>query len=135
MTEKNRIDSHYKTARNRDRDKDSKMIGFAFAITLCIIHTTQGQGTIAVADPGFPRGGGANSPGEAPTYDFANFPQKLHEIERIRAPGGERAPLRSATALFSIVPIPIPVPVPIQCNVLRPSEVSDLPVGFVNKDA
>ena len=36
----------------------------------------------AVADPGFPRGGGANSPG-VPTYDFAKFFQKLHEIERI----------------------------------------------------
>ena len=35
---------------------------------------------MAVADPGFPRGGGANSPGGAPTYDFAKFFQKLHEI-------------------------------------------------------
>ena len=43
----------------------------------------------AVADPGFPRGGGANSPGE-PTYDFAIFSQKLHEIERIWARGGRR---------------------------------------------
>ena len=43
---------------------------------------------IAVADPGFPRGGGANSPGGAPTYDFAKISQKLHEIERIWAPGG-----------------------------------------------
>ena len=38
--------------------------------------------SFAVADPGFPRGGGANSP-RAPTYDFAKFSQKLHEIERI----------------------------------------------------
>ena len=44
--------------------------------------------TTAVADPGFPRGGGANSPGGAPTYDFANFSRKLHEIERIWTPGG-----------------------------------------------
>ena len=55
----------------------------------------------AVADPEFPRGGGANSPGGAPTYDFAKFSQKLHEIERIWAPRGARAslvpPLRSAT--------------------------------------
>ena len=43
-----------------------------------------------MADPGFPRGGGANSPGGAPTYDFAKFPQKLHEIERIWTPGGAR---------------------------------------------
>ena len=44
----------------------------------------------SVADPGFPQGGGANSPGggEAPTYDFAKFSQKLHEIERIWTRGG-----------------------------------------------
>ena len=46
----------------------------------------------AVEDPGFPRGGGANSPGGggkgAPTYDFAKISQKLHEIERIWVPGG-----------------------------------------------
>ena len=45
-----------------------------------------------VADPGFPRGGGANSPGGAPTYDFAKFSQKLHEIERIWTPGGGARP-------------------------------------------
>ena len=57
-----------------------------------------------VADPGFPRGGGANSPGGAPTYDFAKFFQKLHEIERIWAPRGGGAslapPLRSATVIY-----------------------------------
>ena len=42
----------------------------------------------AMADPGFPRGGGANSPGGAQTYNFAKFSQKLHEIERIWTPGG-----------------------------------------------
>ena len=42
----------------------------------------------------FPRGGGTNSPGWAPTYDFAKFSQKLHEIERIWDPGGvPRTPL------------------------------------------
>ena len=43
-----------------------------------------------MADPGFPRGGGANSPGGGgvETYDFAKFSQKLHEIERIWIPGG-----------------------------------------------
>ena len=44
-----------------------------------------------MADPGFPRGGGRQLPGGAPTYDFAEFSQKLHEIERIWIPGG--APL------------------------------------------
>ena len=43
---------------------------------------------LAVADPGFPRGGGANSPGGAPTYDFTKLSQKLHKIERIWTPGG-----------------------------------------------
>ena len=54
----------------------------------------------ALADPGFPRGGGANSPG-GPTYEFAKFSQKLHENERIWTPRGvhvTRTPLRSATA-------------------------------------
>ena len=41
---------------------------------------------IPVADPGFPRGGGANPPEGAPTYILPNFPQKLHEIERIWTP-------------------------------------------------
>ena len=36
---------------------------------------------LTVADPGFPRGGA--SPCEAPTYEFAKFPPKMHEIERI----------------------------------------------------
>ena len=40
-----------------------------------------------MADPGFPRGGGANSGGGAPTYDFAKFSQKLHEIETILTRG------------------------------------------------
>ena len=39
-----------------------------------------------VTDLGFPREGGANSPGGAPTYDFAKISQKLHEIERIWTP-------------------------------------------------
>ena len=31
---------------------------------------------------------GRQLPGGAPTYDFAKFPPKLHEIERIWTPGG-----------------------------------------------
>ena len=61
--------------------------------------------TIPVADPGFPQGGDANSPG-APTYDFAKFSQKLHEIERIWIPRGRRVPrarLRSATDYTSSI--------------------------------
>ena len=39
----------------------------------------------AVADPGFPPGGGVNPPGGAGawTNKFAKFSQKLHEFERI----------------------------------------------------
>ena len=58
---------------------------------------------IPVVDTGFPRGGGANSPGGAPTYDFAKFSQKLHEIERIWTPGGRASKIllcRSATAYY-----------------------------------
>ena len=41
-----------------------------------------------MADTGFPRGGGTNSPRGAPTDDFIKISQKLHETERIWTPGG-----------------------------------------------
>ena len=49
---------------------------------------------LAGVDPGFPVGGGANPPGEegAPTYDFAKFREKLHEIETILGCRGGRVP-------------------------------------------
>ena len=48
------------------------------------------EGTRPVqADPGFPGGGGTNPPW---VYDFAKFPQKLHEIERIWTLEGARPP-------------------------------------------
>ena len=57
----------------------------------------------AVADPGFPRGRGANPKGGAPTYYFVNFFRKLHENKEILGQRGGRAslapPLRSATAV------------------------------------
>ena len=70
---------------------------FHFILTFASIFSPR-QRARSAADPGFPRGGGANSPGGggAPTYDFAKFSRKLHEIERIWAPvggGGEGAPL------------------------------------------
>ena len=53
------------------------------------------KGAIAVADPGFPRGGGRQPIGEGtPTYDIAKISQKLHEIERIFTGGGIRGPSR-----------------------------------------
>ena len=39
----------------------------------------------------FPEEGAPTPQGGAPTYDFANFPRKLHEIERIWTPRGGRA--------------------------------------------
>ena len=56
---------------------------------------------ITGADPGFPVGGGASPPGGAPTYDFAKFSEKLHEIEKIFGRGGwvrRVCPPKSATA-------------------------------------
>ena len=47
----------------------------------------------AVADPGFPRRGGANPRGGAPTYYLTNFSQKLHENEEnLTQRGGARVP-------------------------------------------
>ena len=43
-----------------------------------------------VADPGFPRGGGANPQGGAPGYDFIKISRKLHEIKENSAGGGAR---------------------------------------------
>ena len=50
----------------------------------------------------FPKEGAPTPRGGAPTYEFAKFSQKLHEIERIWTPRGggarpSRPPLRSAT--------------------------------------
>ena len=51
------------------------------------------QFSYPVADPGFPRGGGANPKGGAPTYYLANFSRKLHENEEILGQrGGARVP-------------------------------------------
>ena len=88
----------------------------------------------SVADPGFPRGGIANSPGGVPTYDFAIFSQKLHEIERIWTPGEarvSRVPLRSATGHgtcdFKIIFVFLPGRFPVQSDVLE-NVCSDKPL-------
>ena len=41
-----------------------------------------------VSDPGLPKVGAPTLGGGVPTYDFAKFSQKLHEIERIWTRGG-----------------------------------------------
>ena len=48
----------------------------------------------------FPEEGAPTPRGGAPTYDFAKFSQKLHEMERIWIPGGRASKIllcRSAT--------------------------------------
>ena len=48
---------------------------------------------LPVADLGFPRGGGANPKGGAPTYYLANFSWQLHENEEILGQRGRRVSL------------------------------------------
>ena len=62
--------------------------------------------SLSVADPGFPRGGGTNPKGGAPTYYLANFSRKLHENEEILGRGGRASlvpPLRSATVFIVVL--------------------------------
>ena len=60
-----------------------------FGVYFCMVGWSISLLLLAVADPGFPRGKGANSSGGGePTYDFDKFSQKLHEIERIWTRGG-----------------------------------------------
>ena len=47
--------------------------------------------TPLVADPEFPSGAESTLSG-MPTYDFAKYSQKLHEIEIIRTPSGACVP-------------------------------------------
>ena len=44
--------------------------------------------TVSVADPGFPRGGGANSRGGVPTYDFAKISKNCMKLKEFGPPGG-----------------------------------------------
>ena len=52
------------------------------------------------ADSGYHVGGGFNHLGGAPTYDFAKFCEKLHEIEKILGRGGHAPPPQSAIDLY-----------------------------------
>ena len=57
----------------------------------------------AGADPRFPVEGGTNHPWGAPTYEFAKFSKKLHEIEKILGRGGGHvpgAPPKCATGMW-----------------------------------
>ena len=59
---------------------------FQYFCDLCVAQMV----CYAVADLGFPRGGGANSSVGGGGANIPKFSQKLHEIERIWAPGGAR---------------------------------------------
>ena len=50
----------------------------------------------SVAEPGFPRGGGANSGGCQHTI-LSKFPKNCMKLKEFGPPGGTRVPLRSAT--------------------------------------
>ena len=64
----------------------------------------------SVADPGFPRGGGVNPKGGAPTYYLANFSRKLHENEEILGKGGPHVPR---------APPPLDAPLSVALGLLR----------------
>ena len=58
-------------------------------------YVTSKLTSLSVADPGFPRGGGAKPRrGRVPTYYLANFSQKLHENEEILGQRGDAHPSR-----------------------------------------
>ena len=46
------------------------------------ILITENSGTLAVADPGFPRGGCANPRGETPRYYLTNFPENCMSMKK-----------------------------------------------------
>ena len=67
---------------------------------------------ITGVDPGFPVGGGANSPREDRQQTiFAKFSEKVHEIEKIFGPGRGTHALGSATAWCDVKLLKV------QCNV------------------
>ena len=63
---------------------------FKFQVALTSALTIMGE-QWRIQD--FPEEGVPTPQGGAPTYDFAKFSQKLHEIERIWAPRGGARPL------------------------------------------
>ena len=58
------------------------------------------MGCISVADPGFPQGGGANSPGGHQHTILPNFPKNCMKLKEFGSQGAciPHAPLRSAAA-------------------------------------
>ena len=71
-------------------------------VSIGTIKSSVLQTNQSVADPGFPRRGGANPKGGAPTYYLANFSRKLHENEEILGQRGGTRP--------SHPPLDLPLP-------------------------
>ena len=85
---------------NRDSSKFCKSLHCRH----CLSRMLHENCHLSVMDPGFLRGGAPTPQGSAPTYDFAKFSQKLHEIERIwtRERASLAPPLRSVFTSASI---------------------------------
>ena len=69
------------------------------------------NGVFTVADPGFPRGGGANSPGGRQHTILPYFPENCMKLKEFGPPGGARVPrtpLRSATGSYCLTPTQTP---------------------------
>ena len=59
----------------------------------------------SVADPGFPRGGGANSPGGGRQHTILpNFPKNCMKLKEFRPPGG-RPKFYYVDPLLALIPI------------------------------
>ena len=71
--------------------------------------STSHQQGFAVADPGFPRGGGANPKGGHPPIIWPVYSENCTKMKKLWAGGGHASPappLRSATVLSSNVVLP-----------------------------
>ena len=81
------IGSGVQTFHHRFRVRGNSLL---VLISLGLVRTRRHQmksNFCPVVDPGFPRGGGANSPGGAPTYDFAKNPKNCMKLKEFWPPG------------------------------------------------
>ena len=75
-----------------------------------------------MADPGFPRGGGANSPGGRQHTILPKFPKNWVKSKEFGPPGGcasPAPPLRSATDIDRYIPHNIVLEFVVQVSALR----------------
>ena len=81
--------------------RDVRLAGSARGSVCRRIYIKGGVG--AVADPGFPQGGDANSPGGRQHTNLPNFPKNCMKLKEFGPPGGAHpsCPLRSATGGYT----------------------------------